>query len=304
LLHAYGVHLHRLASLRGARNLGASNRPVTTFFFRNRSLLELLSRLLDQKHHGADVGIAVIGCSKGAEVYSISHAIRRVRPDLKVRICASDLSRDVLEFAEAGLYALNNGDAWGIKDLNSPADDVVHKTFRDQPSSMFERMSALEMAELFDREGNRVKVKPTYRQGITWHVADARDPDLVAALGIHDLVIANNFLCHMPQDEADRCLRNVARLVKPGGYICVCGVDLDLRSKVSRELCWKPVPDLIEEIHEGDPSARGGWPLQYWGLEPLNRRREDWRIRYAAVFLLPESDLTDWNCSAPGGDRQ
>ena len=47
-----------------------------------------------------------------------------------------------------------------------------------------------------------------------------------------------------------------------------------------------PVAELINEIHEGDPSLRKDWPLQYWGLEPFDRRRKDWEIRYASVFQL------------------
>jgi hypothetical protein len=49
---------------------------------------------------------------------------------------------------------------------------------------------------------------------------------------------------------------------------------------------WKPVPDLIKEIHEGDPSLRQGWPLEYWGLEPFWDDRSDWKFRYASVFQI------------------
>jgi len=67
----------------------------------------------------------------------------------------------------------------------------------------------------------------------------------------------------------------------------VSGIDLDVRSKVSIELGWKPVRELLEEIHDGDPCLRSCWPFHYGGLEPLNKRRKDWRTRYSAVFQLP-----------------
>jgi 2-polyprenyl-3-methyl-5-hydroxy-6-metoxy-1,4-benzoquinol methylase len=79
--------------------------------------------------------------------------------------------------------------------------------------------------------------------------------------------VANRFLCHMEPAAAERCLRNIARLVKPGGYLFVSGVDLDVRTRVARGMGWKPVMDLIREIHEGDPSSRDGWPVDYTGLE-------------------------------------
>ena len=42
------------------------------------------------------------------------------------------------------------------------------------------------------------------------------------------------------------------------------------------------------EIHEGDASLRRDWPLEYWGLEPFDLTRGDWKYRYASVFQLPE----------------
>ena len=97
----------------------------------------------------------------------------------------------------------------------------------------------------------------------------------------------------MSPPEAERCLRNVARLVSPSRYLFVSGVDLDVRTKVARELGWEPVQELLEEIHEGDPYLRRYWPGQYAGLEPLNKRRRDWRIRYAAAFQLSPKASAD-----------
>jgi hypothetical protein len=37
-------------------------------------------------------------------------------------------------------------------------------------------------------------------------------------------------------------------MVKPDGYLFVSGVDLDVRTKVARDLGWKPVSDLLREI--------------------------------------------------------
>jgi chemotaxis methyl-accepting protein methylase len=281
LVRGYGCHLHRLIQLRATRT-----QSVGTFFFRNRPELELLIRLLDQKRQSSTLNVTVLACSKGAEVYSISYSIRCARTDFKVRLCALDISKDILEFAEAGVYSLRSPDGWGAASSGSLAlgGDVATSTSRDQPSSIFERMSSGEMETMFDRQGDQVRVKSRFREGITWHLGDAGDPGLVGALGLQDIVVANRFLCHMHPEKAEECLRNLARLVKPGGYLFVSGVDLGVRSKVARELGWRPVTELVNEIHEGDVSLRRDWPLNYWGLEPFDQGRIDWRMRYASVF--------------------
>jgi SAM-dependent methyltransferase len=147
-------------------------------------------------------------------------------------------------------------------------------------------MTPLEMEEFFDRNGDVMTVKPWIKEGIDWHVGDATQPGILDAVGLQDVVVANNFLCHMGDSEAERALRNIARLVAPQGYLVVSGIDLDVRTRLACDLGWKPVEELLEEIHEADPCLRSFWPCHYTGLEPLNKRRRDWRIRYAACFQL------------------
>jgi SAM-dependent methyltransferase len=257
----YGTWLHTLVRLRAERQ-----QYFGTFFLRNRPALELMRRLVRRKAHGSTLRIAVLGCSIGAEVYSILWTIRSARPDLKVSLDAVDISQEILSFAEKGIYAPD--------------------TSQFVSASIFERLTEAEMVEMFDWEGDQAKVKSWLRGGITWHLGDAADPELVNILGPQDMVVASNFLCHMARDDAKKCLGNIARLVSPGGYLFVSGVDLDVRTKVALDLGWEPVRELIEEIHDGDRSVRAGWPWEWWGLEPLNRKRQDWQIRYAAAFQI------------------
>ncbi len=217
-----------------------------TFFFRNRPELDLLLRLLNQKPKGSALDVAVLACSKGAEVYSISFAIQCSRQDLNVRLHALDIDRDILEFAERGVYSFKttNGSSALDPDSLGLVADVAAKTSRNQNTSIFERMSSREIEAMFQPEGELLKVKPQFRAGIVWQIGDARDPGLVNTLGLQDIVFANRFLCHMPREEAEACLLNLARLVKPGGYVFVSGVDLDVRSKVAGELGWRSVTEL------------------------------------------------------------
>ena len=286
------MHLHALVLLSRDYNMRTTRRQyVATYFLRNRPELELMRRLLDQKGDGSSLQISVLGCSKGAEVYSIAWIIRSARPDLKVRMHAVDISQDVLELAERGIYSLKSPDVFNAPNHEGVTEtgDVTWNTWRDQDTSIFERMTDGEMKAMFNGEGDQVTVKAWLKEGIIWHLGDAGDPELVSVLGPQDMVVANRFLCHMDPMAAERCLRNIARLVKPGGYLFVSGVNLDVRTNVAREMGWKPVTELIREIHEGDASLRRSWPLAYWGLEPFNDDRADWRIRYASVFQLGET---------------
>jgi SAM-dependent methyltransferase len=261
LLHTYGAWLHALVCLRARREM-----HLGTFFLRNRPALELMRRLAEHQARGASLRIAVLACSIGAEVYSILWTIRSARPDLKIVLHGVDISKEILGFAEQGIFTPDTS-------------EMVH-------SSIFARLSEHERREIFDWEGDQAKVKPWLREGVIWRRGDASDPEIKNVLGLQDMVIGSNFLCHMAPADAEKCLRNIARLVKPGGYLFVSGVDLDVRTKVALDLGWKPVRELIAEIHDGDPSVRADWPWLWWGLEPFDQRRSDWQIRYATVFQV------------------
>lgn len=263
LIQPYGNFLQTLVRLQATRS-----QNFGTLFLRNRPQLELIRRLSTERYNGSPLRICVLACSKGAEVYSILWTIRSARPDLKIMMNAVDISKEVLELAQSGSYSLE-------------APELVKE-------KIFTRLTENEMWEMFDRVGDQVKIKSWIKEGITWHRGDAGDPEIINVLGPQDIVVANNFLCHMDPTDAEKCLRNIARLVNPGGFLFVSGVDLDVRTKVARDLGWKPVSHLLEDIHNGDPSVRGDWPLEWWGLEPLNKRKQDWEVRYASVFQLGE----------------
>jgi chemotaxis methyl-accepting protein methylase len=257
----YGRALHSLIRRHAVREMF-----LGTFFFRSRAELELIRRLTEPTAARRPVKIAVLGCSNGAEVYSIRWTLRSLLPGHQLVLRAVDISQSALECARQGTYSR------GFSDL------VL------QP--VCKLMTPEEMRDMFDDDGEALQIKRSIREGIEWHLGDAADPRLHEVLGPQDLVVANNFLCHMPPADAEQCLRRIAPLVAPGGHLFVSGVDLDVRTKVAGELGWKPVPDLLEAIHDGDRSLREDWPYKYWGLEPLDKRRPDWPIRYASAFQV------------------
>jgi chemotaxis methyl-accepting protein methylase/mannose-6-phosphate isomerase-like protein (cupin superfamily) len=260
-IRRYGDFLHMVARRQGKRA-----QALATLFLRNRPELELIGRLLQGVTPGGSLRVTLLACSIGAEAYSVAWKIRSLRPDLKLTFNAVDISSPAVEFAKAGVYS-------------SGASELTK-------TNVFEGLSSDDIDELFQRDGDALTVKPWINEGIKWQVGDAGDAEVVDALGPQDIVVANNFLCHMSPADAERCLRNIGRLVTPNGYLFVGGIDLDVRTKVALDLGWEPVQELLEEVHDGDSYLRRYWPSLYAGLEPLDKKRKDWRIRYAAGFRI------------------
>jgi mannose-6-phosphate isomerase-like protein (cupin superfamily)/SAM-dependent methyltransferase len=260
-IRSYGNFLHALARIQGARA-----QAFATFFLRNRPQLELIRRLAERRPVSDTLRVAVLGCSTGVEAYSVAWTIRSARPDLKLVLQAMDISKRAVEVGRSGVYSL--------------------ATPKVTDTNIFERMTEAEMEELFDRDADVMTVKSWIKKGIDWHVGDVGELDTIDALGPQDMVVANNFLCHMDDCMAEKCLRNIARLVSPHGYLFVSGIDLDIRTKVATDLGWNPLQELLEQVHEGDICMKTFWPFHYAGVEPLNKKRQDWRLRYAAAFQV------------------
>jgi len=122
-----------------------------------------MCQLLDQKAHGSSLTMSVLACSKGAEVYSILWAIRSARPDLRVCMYAVDISQEILEFAERGVYSRESPNALSIPNHESITDEegVTWNTCKDQNAPIFERMTDEEVDAMGEVEGDRVKIGRT-----------------------------------------------------------------------------------------------------------------------------------------------
>ena len=295
---SYGRHLHSLVCKYASRNQSHG-----TFFLRNRPEIDLMCRLVGQMTGGSSVGISILACSKGAEVYSFLWRLRSYRPDLHFVVQAVDISQEIIDFAKGGAYSIAASRRWLPLGPVAISDDekLIRSTHKDQGvnerESIFQRMYPSEMDAMFDKGVNSVRIKSWLREGITWRVGDASDGALIEELGPQDIVVANRFLCHMDPPAAEKCLRNIAGLVRPGGYLFVSGVDLEIRTRVAKDLNWQPVTELMREIHEGDSSLGQGWPFNWWGLEPFCEDFPDWGLRYASVFRVAGAAISGPNRS-------
>ncbi len=250
---AIGHLIHR--RMRRLQPRGGGN---YTRFFRNVPQLELLRDLALETLRGAPLKIAVLACSTGAELYSAVWILRTARPDLEVQALGLDISETWIETAARGVYPLQGTEVAGISETSHP--------------------------RLFVRDGDTLSVQPWLREGLTWRVGDACSSDLTAHFGLQDVVLANNFLFKMSPERSEACLRNVARLVAPNGYLIVSGVDLDVRSRIVQELNLTPVTVRLEDIYTAEEGMLTAWPLQFWGFEPIDQKRPDWPARYTTVF--------------------
>jgi chemotaxis methyl-accepting protein methylase len=203
-----GKSLHRLARIHEV-----PTQSFSTYFLQNRPQLELIRRLAERSSEANVLKVAVLGCSIGAEAYSIAWTIRSARPELKLVMHAVDISGLAVEVGRTGVYS-------------RVASQLTS-------TDIFERVTEAEIDKLFDIDGNSLTVKSWIKEGIEWHIADVGEPEILDTLGPQDIVVANNFLRHMGDLIAERCLRNVARLVSQNGHLFISGMDLDVRTKVA-----------------------------------------------------------------------
>src|SRR5262249_33246622 len=157
-----------------------------TFFLRNRPQLELIRRLLDRKRKSEPLRVAVLGCSTGAEAYSVAWTIKSTQPDLRLILHAVDISKEAVEFAKCGVYSLK------AKLTGTAIHDCMGdgRWLLGRPGSpltgaeTFERMTPVEMEKFFDTDGDALAVKSWIKQGISWHVGDVREPGIRDTLGL------------------------------------------------------------------------------------------------------------------------
>jgi len=218
---------------------------------------------LASRRPGAPLSVAVLGCSNGAEAFTIASAIVRHHPEVAFRIQGYDIDGAIIEKARSASYTADE-----IYNNKIITEDFVDFTF--EPSS------------------GEYRVKPSVAERARFAVGDVLDPRLAEQTGPCDVVFAQNFLFHLKRPMARAALDNIVRLMQSGSFLFVDGVDLDLRTAAVRKHGLMPVLDGIQQIHEEARRARAiGWPNEYWGLEPFLTTRRDWQTRYATIFVKP-----------------
>jgi len=252
---------HRLA-------LHLEDRRQYTFtqFFRLPSQLDALTGpVLDflNARSGSDpIRIVVIGCSTGAEPYTLSSVMLDRCPTLPITIEGYDIDASVLAVARDATYAAD--EVLGNALVSS---DFVTKTF-DQ------------------RDGNLFEVKPQVAQRVQFHQADFVRGTVREDIPAADIVFAQNVMCNLRRPAAARLFNNAVALMKPRSALFVDGMDLDMREERTRIHRLVPLTFELERIHDEARIVRGErYPWYAAGLEPFSPKHRNCDRRYSTIFL-------------------
>jgi chemotaxis methyl-accepting protein methylase len=232
---------------------------------------EVVRDIVAGERYGSDVKIASIGCSTGAELYSFLYVLRSSLPKTRISGLGIDVSHGVIEVARRAVYDTSKPSSSGLG-LFHPGGPEADMLSDDTVAEMFETLP-----------DGHLRVRDWIRADTSWLSADATNPNLTALVGIQDVILANNFLGPMDDDHAESCVRNLLKLLRPGGIFVAEGTDQDLRARLFPELGLEPQLDRLEDVYNADV-GKHNWPWDRWAHEPIDRKRADWPARYSSIF--------------------
>lgn len=236
-----------------------------TQFFRLPSQLEALAGpvldFVDAHRRSEPLRIVVIGCSTGAEPYTVSSVLLECWPRLRFTIDAYDVAPEVLAIARDATYPRSTV-------LSNP---LVKADF---------------VAQTFDQSGDLVVVKTEIARRIRFHQADAVKSDIRQQIRPADIVFAQNVMCNLRRPAARRLFANVVAMLKPRSALFIDGMDLDMRERCTREHHLVPLTFAVQRIHDEARLVRGDrYPWFAAGLEPSLPRNRNFERRYSTIFL-------------------
>jgi two-component system, chemotaxis family, CheB/CheR fusion protein len=210
-----------------------------TSFFRDPLAFDSLAKnglpkLLDSRPDGTDVRVWVAGCSTGEEAYSLAILLREYlgaqERSLRIQIFATDLDREAIETARAGVY----------------------------PSGIVNDLTPERLRRWFVQEDSHYRVKKEVRDLVIFAPHDLlRDPPFTKL----DLLSCRNLLIYLESRAQQRLMPLFAYALKPAGLLFLGASESidrheDLFSMVDRK--WKIFRrvNARRQVPEGFPIGR------------------------------------------------
>lgn len=176
-----------------------------TFFFREQDHLDQLSNTilpnileLDSVVSSNEIRLWSAGCSTGEEPYSIAIQVLEhgnLPPGMQLKILATDLSTNVVNIADRGVYKAEK--------LKNVPTKLIHKYFQKGTGN----------ATGYYRVSSRIRSLITFRKF-----------NLMDAFPFHkqfDIIFCRNVMIYFDKQTQQRVVDKFFQYVKPGGYFIV-----------------------------------------------------------------------------------
>ena len=175
-----------------------------SFFFRDVKPFDqfksfVLPQLLRARAATRTIRIWSAACSSGQEPYSLAMILTEQRAQLanwRIEILATDLSTEILDKAQAGLYS-------------------QFEVQRGLPIQL--------LVKYFKQQGERWQVDPAIRSRVNFRQLNLLDD--IAALGRFDVIFCRNVLIYFDQPTKTLVLDRLSRQMAPDGYLYLGGAE-------------------------------------------------------------------------------
>ena len=175
-----------------------------SFFFRDLLPFDqfrafVLPQLLKTRAARKQIRIWSAACSSGQEPYSLAMILSEEKMKLQgwqVEIIATDLSTEILEKAQAGLYS-------------------QFEVQRGLPIQL--------LVKYFKQQGDRWQIDPAIRGMVKFRCLNLLDD--FTSLGVFDVIFCRNVLIYFEQATKTLVLERVARILPQDGYLYLGGAE-------------------------------------------------------------------------------
>ncbi len=164
-----------------------------TYFFREQNQLrcfvqDVLPRLIEKK---GGFSLWSAGCSSGEEAYTLSIFIREAFPRTGFKILASDINRQVLDAAKAGVYS--------------------KRSLKNLPASLVEKY--------FTSSANGYMIKESLRKNISFRQLNLVNSFDMGKIRGQDVIFCRNVLIYFDEEHRNRILNYFYNALNTGGYL-------------------------------------------------------------------------------------